>query len=89
MAEEKYRDPVLTSSAYDVRQFLESSVWQDMEALLNEMIYGLRNQLSQDASISLEQVRYVQGQLQCMGHMKALPRILLVSLEQEQDKGDV
>lgn len=84
MKEDVFANPSLVSGSGDVRQFLESALWQDMNSLLNERIYGLRNQLSIGIELGVEEIRLIQGHLRGLEDMKMLPHAILLSLEEEE-----
>lgn len=54
-------DKSLVSTISNLKDFQESAVWQDMKAYLNDSTEVLHVHLEKAASI--EQIKYIQGQL--------------------------
>jgi len=88
MNEDGYMNPTFSSTIEEVRRFIETRLWIDMEKLLNARLVELRNLLQYGTSMSVEEMRLIQGNLQALQDLKSLPHILLVTLEEEGGKGD-
>lgn len=73
------------AAPHEYRAFLDSRVWQDIKAEMEEMRRGVRDSL-ETVSEQAEIFRF-QGRAEVLRDLVSLPRVMLESIEEAAEKG--
>jgi len=75
------------SSAFHFKDFLKTSVWQDMMYMINDMRDNIRDHL--EVEKELEEMYRFQGRAEFAQVMLNLPSTILALLEKEQEDDEL